>query len=173
MTCTAASHQGAIKEPATSLLRTSETHLVCARAVVTDNSSNEHSAQMFNLLQVCLYREIPLLNYIGVAFTGEDLIWLLTRQAQMHISDSYLIYFPIWMWPETDQRISESMQVFLLLKRSWAISDLCHMGGKKIWIGSLEPCRAVLQTAWKVIFKIYNRVTLILRMIVRTISLSL
>ncbi len=74
MTCTAASHQGAIKEPATSLLRTSETHLVCARAVVTDNSSNEHSAQMFNLLQVCLYREIPLLNYIGVAFTGEDLI---------------------------------------------------------------------------------------------------
>ncbi len=28
MTCTAASHQGAIKEPAASLLRTSETHLV-------------------------------------------------------------------------------------------------------------------------------------------------
>ncbi len=30
--------------------------------------------------------------------------------------------------------------IFFLLTRSWAITDLCHMGGKKIGIGSLEPC---------------------------------
>ncbi len=39
MTCTAASHQGAIKEPAASLLRTSETH---PGALQHNTANNEH-----------------------------------------------------------------------------------------------------------------------------------
>ncbi len=74
---------------------------------------------MFHLLQVgyvCTAKCFKKTNFlIGVAFTGEYPIWPLTRQAQMHVSDSYLIYFHIRMRPETDRRISESMRFFSCL----------------------------------------------------------
>ncbi len=46
-------------------------------------------------------KEKSLFNDVGVAFTGEYPICPLTRQAQMHISELHLIYFHIWMRPET------------------------------------------------------------------------
>jgi len=85
-------------------------------------------------------KKTSLFNDAGVAFTGEYPICPLTRQAQTHVSDSYLIYLYIWIRPETDLWISESTRFFFLLTWSWLISDLCYMGGKKkIRNGSLEP----------------------------------
>ncbi len=54
----------------------------------------------------------------------------------IHIYLTIQIYFRIWMRPETDLRILESMCFFPAYVL--VISDLCHMGGK-IGIESLEP----------------------------------
>ncbi len=72
------------------------------RLLFNTNKRNYYSAtqlEMFHLLQLCLYHEMfkktSLFNDVGVAFTGEYPICPLTRQAQMHVSDSYVIYFHI------------------------------------------------------------------------------
>ncbi len=105
---------------------------------------------MFHLLQVCLYRE--MFQKLTVLWCRSHLQGNIrfsaytARQAQMHISDSHLIYFHIWMRLETDLKYRNPCD-FLLLTRSWAISDLCHMGEKKNrnWVTWTIQCKCGLR----------------------------
>ncbi len=120
---------------ATSTRHDFKTNIASDRLLFNTNKQNEYSAtqlERFHLLPayVCTAKcyKNTLFDDVGVAFTGGYPICPLTRQAQMHVSDSYLIFStyewglkPIWEYRKPCD--------FFLLTRSWAISDLCHMGG--------------------------------------------
>ncbi len=116
------------------------------RLLFNTNKQNEYSAtqlEMYHLLQVYLYHKMlqklifrwrRIRIYWGIsdltAFTGR-------RKCTYPIHIGFISTYEWGLKPIEDYR--NPCDLFLLT-RSWARSDLCHMGGK-IGIGSLELCR--------------------------------